>query len=106
MAPLARVVHDPGGDADVTAGNGPIGVEANPGTRYQRVPLAARSRQDAMRQVVLESGAIRLERREIRRVEVEHVLIRDDHPDVAERLVGVHGALDALRQGDWLQAGT
>ena len=61
MAPLARVIHDPGRDADVATGNGAIGVEADPGSRHQRVALATRPGQHAVRQVVLERGAIRLE---------------------------------------------
>ena len=62
--------------------------------------------ESAVREVILESGAVRLEGREVRGVEVEHVLVGDDHSNVTEGLVGVHGALDALGQRNRLQAGT
>src|SRR5690242_17850935 len=106
MSPLARVVDYPGCNPDVATRNRAVGVESDARPGHERVPLPSRSGQDAMRKVVLQRGAIRLERGEVGGVEMEHVLVRDDHPGIAERLVGVHGALDALRQRDRLKAGT
>jgi hypothetical protein len=57
-----------------------------------------------MRQVVLERAAIRRERREVARVQVQLELVGDDDAAVAERLVRVHRALEALREADRLDA--